>query len=140
MSKPASTDSASERPPVAAGSAPPAQDREELNHVFQSVARYFSVLSEPTRLKILHTICNEEQSVSAIVRSSGATQTNVSRHLAMMLQVGVVSRRRQGTTVFYKVIDPEFADMCRAVCVRIASRIEAGEPLRRELLEFAAQR
>jgi DNA-binding transcriptional ArsR family regulator len=140
MNKPAPLDTVNDRPPVATGSAPPAQDGDELNRVFQSVARYFSVLSEPTRLKILHTICDEEHSVSAIVKASGATQTNVSRHLAMMLQVGVVSRRRQGTSVFYKVIDPEFAAMCRAVCVRIASRIEAGEPLRRELLEFAAQR
>jgi len=113
-------------------------ESDELEHVFQAVARYFSVLSEPTRLKILHAICNDEHSVSEIVRASGATQTNVSRHLAMMLQVGVVSRRRQGTTVFYKVIDPEFADMCRTVCVRIAGRIEAGEPLKRELLDFAA--
>jgi DNA-binding transcriptional ArsR family regulator len=112
----------------------------DLNDVFQAVARYFSVLSEPTRLKILHAICHEEHSVTEIVRASGATQTNVSRHLAMMLQVGVVSRRRQGTTVFYRVIDPEFAEMCRTVCVRIAGRIEAGEPLKRELLEFAARR
>jgi DNA-binding transcriptional ArsR family regulator len=125
---------------VTASPAPRAGETEELDHVFQSVARYFSVLSEPTRLKILHAICHEEHSVTEIVRASGATQTNVSRHLAMMLQVGVVSRRRQGTTVFYKVIDPEFADMCRTVCVRIASRIEAGEPLKRELLDFAAQR
>jgi DNA-binding transcriptional ArsR family regulator len=117
-----------------------AREGDELEHVFQSVARYFSVLAEPTRLKILHVICNEERSVSEIVKASGATQTNVSRHLGMMLQVGVVSRRRQGTTVFYKVIEPEFADMCRTVCVRIASRIEAGEPLRRELLDFAAHR
>jgi DNA-binding transcriptional ArsR family regulator len=140
MSKTTAPRHASKRPPAAAGPPLPAQDIAELHHVFQSVARYFSVLSEPTRLKILHTICHEELSVSAIVKASGATQTNVSRHLALMLQVGVVSRRRQGTTVFYKVIDPEFAEMCRTVCVRIASRIEAGEPLRRELLEFAAER
>jgi DNA-binding transcriptional ArsR family regulator len=112
----------------------------ELDSVFQSVARYFGVLSEPTRLKILHAICNAERSVGEIVDATGATQTNVSRHLALMLQVGVVSRRREGTSVFYKVVDPEFADMCRSVCVRIAGRIEAGEPLRRDLLDFAGQR
>ncbi len=120
-----------------AARARPGPSDDDLDRVFQSVARYFSVLAEPTRLKILHAICDEEHSVSEIVRASGATQTNVSRHLAMMLQVGVVARRRQGTSVFYRVVDPEFAQMCRSVCVRIASRIEAGEPLGRELLEFA---
>ena len=118
---------------------PPRRATDELDQVFDTVARYFSLLSERTRLKILHAICNSEQSVSAIVRTTGATQTNVSRHLALMLQAGVVSRRRVGNVVFYKVTDPEFVEICRTVCLRIAGRIEAGEPLRQDLLEFAAQ-
>jgi DNA-binding transcriptional ArsR family regulator len=113
---------------------------DELDQVFAAVARYFSLLSEPTRLKILHAICTSEQSVSAIVAATGATQTNVSRHLALMHQAGVVTRRREGTAVYYCVADPEFVEICRAVCVRIAGRIEAGQPLKRDLLEFAAQR
>jgi DNA-binding transcriptional ArsR family regulator len=112
---------------------------DELDQVFDVVARYFSLLSDRTRLKILHAICHAEQSVGAIVAATGASQTNVSRHLALMHQSGVVSRRRHGTTVHYKVTDPEMVEICRAVCVRIAGRIEAGEPLRRDLLEFAAQ-
>ncbi len=65
--------------------------------MFDSVARYFSLLAEPTRLKILHTICHDERSVSSIVAATGATQTNVSRHLSLMHQAGVVSAtaRRQ---------------------------------------------
>ena len=107
--------------------------------MFDAVARYFGLLSERTRLKILHSICNAERSVTAIVAATGATQTNVSRHLALMHQAGVVSRRREGTTVYYKVTDPEFVEICRTVCVRIAGRIEAGLPLKHDLLEFAAQ-
>lgn len=110
----------------------------ELDPVFAVVARYFGVLSEPTRLKILHTICQDERSVSAIVAATGATQTNVSRHLALMLAAGVVSRRRAGNVVFYRVAEPEFVDICRTVCVQIASRIDGQKPLKRELLQFAA--
>jgi DNA-binding transcriptional ArsR family regulator len=112
---------------------------DELDQVFDAVARYFGLLSERTRLKILHSICNAERSVSAIVAATGVTQTNVSRHLALMHQAGVVSRRRDGNAVYYKVTDPEFVEICRTVCVRIAGRIEAGLPLKRDLLEFAAQ-
>jgi DNA-binding transcriptional ArsR family regulator len=97
------------------------------------------VLSEPTRLKILHAICHEERSVSAIVAATGATQTNVSRHLALMLGAGVVSRRRAGNVVFYRVADPEFVEICRTVCVQIASRMEGQKPLKQDLLQFAAQ-
>lgn len=112
----------------------------ELDEVFDSVARYFGLLAEPTRLKILHAICNQERSVSDIVAVTGATQTNASRHLALMHRAGVVSRRREGSVVFYRLVDPDFAEICRTVCVRIAGRIEAGEPLKRELLDYAAAR
>jgi len=110
----------------------------ELDAVFAAVARYFGLLAEPTRLKILHTICRDAHSVSEIVAATGATQTNVSRHLSLLHQAGVVSRRRQGNAVFYQVDDPEFVEICRQVCVQIAGRIEDRQPLRRELLDFAA--
>lgn len=105
--------------------------------MFAVVARYFGVLSEPTRLKILHAICHDERSVSSIVEETGATQTNVSRHLGLMLGAGIVSRRRDGNTVYYRVADPEFVEICRSVCVRIAGRIEDQKPLRKDLLDFA---
>jgi DNA-binding transcriptional ArsR family regulator len=118
----------------------PRHSSDELEHVFASVARYFALLSEPTRLKILHAICQSEQSVSAIVAATGATQTTVSRHLALLHQAGVVSRRRERSNVCYRVTDPMFVDICRNVCVQIAARIDERAPLRNELLEFAAQR
>ena len=112
---------------------------DELDHVFAVVARYFGLLSEPTRLKILHTICQEERSVTAIVAATGATQTNVSRHLSLLLHAGAVSRRRDGNVVYYRVAGPDFVEICRSVCVQIASRIDDQKPLRRDLLQFAAQ-
>ena len=115
------------------------EGRDELDRVFTAVARYFGLLSEPTRLRILHAICQAEQSVSAIVAATGASQTNVSRHLALMYQAGVVSRRREGSIVYYGVADPEFVSICRSVCVQIAGRIDAAAPLARDLLGFAAQ-
>lgn len=110
-----------------------------MTQVFSVVARFFSVLSEPMRLRILHAICQDERSVSAIVGATGATQTNVSRHLALMLQAGLVSRRRDGNNVYYRVADVESVVICRSVCAQIASRIDGQKPLKRELLQFAAQ-
>jgi len=112
---------------------------DELEPVFAAVARYFALLAEPTRLKILHTICRAEQSVSAIVAATGVTQTNASRHLGMLHRAGVVSRRRERSLVYYRMADPGFADICRAVCVQIASRIDERAPLRDGLLEFASR-
>jgi DNA-binding transcriptional ArsR family regulator len=125
--------------PRRATAAPAVAAPDRLEQVFAVVARYFGVLSEPTRLKILHAICQEDRSVTAIVAATGATQTNVSRHLALMHAAGVVSRRRAGNAVFYRVTDPEFVEMCRAVCMQIASRIDDQKPLKHDLLQFAAR-
>lgn len=112
---------------------------DDLERVFVPVARYFSLLSDPTRLRILHSICQAEQCVTAIVALTGATQTTVSRHLGLLHQAGVVSRRRERSLVYYRVADAKFVDICRSVCVQIAGRIDEGVPLRNELLDFAAQ-
>ena len=109
---------------------------DELDQVFDAVARYFSLLSERTRLKILHSICNAEQSVGAIVTATGATQTNVSRHLNRMHAAGALARRKDGSQVYYKVADDALVEMCRNVCVRIAAEIDLQQPLRRDLLEL----
>jgi DNA-binding transcriptional ArsR family regulator len=134
---------AASRPPVRrarrAGSAATPDSPDELQQVFAAVARYFALLAEPTRLSILHAICTAEQSVSAIVATTGATQTNVSRHLALLHQAGAVARRRVGPSVYYRVADPELVTICRTVCVHIAARIDAGVPLKHDLLAFAGR-
>ena len=114
-----------------------AASSDELAPVFDAVADYFGLLAEPTRLAILHTICNDEKTVSAIVEATGATQTNVSRHLGLLHAAGVVSRRRDGSSVHYRVADPVFVEICRSACVRIAARIDAQSPLAGELLDYA---
>ena len=118
---------------------PPASASDELAPVFDAVAAYFGLLAEPTRLAILHTICDGEKTVSAIVAATGATQTNVSRHLGLLHAAGVVARRRDGASVHYRVDDPVFVEICRSACVRIAARIDAQSPLAGELLDYARQ-
>jgi len=93
----------------------------ELERLFERVSGYFALLSEPTRLKILHSICDGERSVSDIVERTGASQTNVSRNLNLMLSRGVLARRREGALTFYSVTDENMINLCRAACVRIAS-------------------
>lgn len=103
---------------------------DELEKVFESAAEYFSLLSEPSRLKIMHCLCDRERSVNEVVEASGLNQANVSRHLSLLYRAGVLGRRREGSQVFYRLTDPDFTELCRTVCVRIASRTSgaaAGE-------------
>jgi DNA-binding transcriptional ArsR family regulator len=109
---------------------------DELDEVFTVVADYFSILSEPSRLKILHTICQEEKSVSEVVALVHLSQTNVSRHLNRLHKARVVSRRKEGTTVLYNVSDPVLVDLCRMACNRIAAGIEEKQPLKEGLMDL----
>lgn len=95
---------------------------DELGRVFEAVSQYFAVLSEPMRVRILHAICQREKTVGEIVAETGATQTNVSRHLATMHRAGVLTRRKSGTFVYYGIGDAVLTDICRSVCVHIAAR------------------
>ena len=113
---------------------------DELDTVFIAVAAYFSVLSEPTRLKIMHAVCEAEQSVSQIVMATGATQTNVSRHLGLMYRHGVLARRREGNQIYYSVADETMLEICRSVCNRIATTIDDRRPLKRQFLRLVPSR
>jgi DNA-binding transcriptional ArsR family regulator len=109
---------------------------DELDPVFSAVAAYFGVLSEPTRLKIMHSLCLGEKTVTQIIAETGATQTNVSRHLGLMHRHGVVARRKNGTQVIYSVADQTMVELCRSVCTRIAGTIDERRPLRRQFLRL----
>ena len=108
----------------------------ESDQVLAALAAYFQMLSEPSRLKVLRCICVEEKPVSDIVSETGLSQTNVSRHLNMLYDAGMVSRRKEGSSVFYKVVDTSLIEICRTVAVRIASRIDDATPLRDAFLDY----
>ena len=111
----------------------------ELDRLFERVSGYFALLAEPTRLKILNAICEEERSVTDIVERVGSTQTNVSRHLNLMYGKGVLTRRRDGPMTFYGIADPEIVTLCRTACVRFASLAEDTAISSRTLRRFMPQ-
>lgn len=92
--------------------------------VVQQVAEYFSVLSEPMRLRILNLLRDGEKCVQDLVEATETSQANVSKHLKVMLQAGILARRSEGTSAFYSVADGLSFELCNLVCDRIATRIE----------------
>lgn len=101
---------------------------DETSQLFEQVARYFALLADPTRLRILSCLCGEERAVHEVVERIGLTQANISRHLNILYRAGIVDRRRTGSSVHYRVIDPNFVDICRTVSITVASR-DIGEAM-----------
>jgi DNA-binding transcriptional ArsR family regulator len=84
--------------------------------VVDLIAERFRVIGEPVRIRILERLRGGEASVGELTDALGATQQNVSRHLAVLHAAGVVSRRKQGTRVIYAIADKTVFTLCEAVC------------------------
>ena len=79
------------------------------------VAGRFKMLGEPMRLKILQAVCREPRTVNDIVAATGATQANVSKHLALLAAAGILEREKDGQCVYYGVKDRLAIKMCELV-------------------------
>lgn len=94
------------------------------------IARRFRTLGEPYRLRILQELQTGERSVGELVTVLDGNQPNVSKHLAILHDAGLVSRRREATSIFYGIADPMVFKLCNLLC-----RSEA-EKSRREFEEL----
>jgi DNA-binding transcriptional ArsR family regulator len=72
----------------------------------EALARYFRVLGDPTRLRILEALLERERTVSELVRLLGAPQGRVSNHLACLKWCRVAESERRGRSVVYRLTDP----------------------------------
>lgn len=107
--------------------APTADDLSvDADRVFDTAAELFGVLATPLRLRILNAICTGERSVGEIMEAVDSTQPNVSQHLKVLYQAGVVAKRRVGNLVYYRVQSEKAVQLCRTVCTQIA--IELDDP------------
>ena len=68
-------------------------------------SRSLKAMSHPLRLKILCTLGNQEVSVQDIVDSVGTSQSNISQHLAILRDKGILASRKDANRVFYRVRD-----------------------------------
>lgn len=100
----------------------------ELNdEALELIASRFRLLAEPTRLKILHTLGEDEMNVSQLVAATGAGQANISKHLGALLDAGIVSRRKEGLTANYRVADETIFELCEVVCSRLKTQLETRQ-------------
>jgi DNA-binding transcriptional ArsR family regulator len=90
------------------------------NDALTEVAQYFQALSEPTRLRILNTLRSGERNVGELTGLCECSTANVSRHLATLAERGMVTREGRGTSVYYRIADPNVYALCDLVCGSIA--------------------
>ena len=88
------------------------------------VAAYFQALSEPTRLQILNLLRQRERSVGELAQLCGYSSANISRHLTLLTQHGLVARESRGNSAIYSIADASVYALCDLVCGNIARQFE----------------
>jgi ArsR family transcriptional regulator len=105
---------------MARKSSKPSLSHEALEHL----ARRFRALGDATRLALLQALFGGERTVQELCASTGATQANASKHLALLFEQGLVARRRDGLFARYRVADPTLERLCHLACGSLAERHE----------------
>ncbi|MDA0267758.1 MAG: metalloregulator ArsR/SmtB family transcription factor [Cyanobacteria bacterium] len=88
------------------------------------MASFFKVLSEASRLQIVCVLQTGSKNVTEIIEATGLGQANVSKHLKMLTQAGIVSRQPQGVSVYYQIANPFVFDLCKLVCDALSVQFE----------------
>ena len=89
------------------------------------IARRFRALGEPMRVRILDLLRDEELSVATLAERLGAGQQNVSKHLAVLVDAGMLARRKEGTHAYYRIADEGVFALCEQVCGSLQEQLAA---------------
>ena len=82
----------------------------------EMIAARLRVIGDPTRIRILDLLRDGDLSVMQITEDLGTSQQNASKHLGVLLQAGIVARRKDGNNSIYSIADAGVYDLCEQVC------------------------
>ena len=88
---------------------------DEMTEIFHLQAHYCTCFSNEKRLQILYLLKEGEKSVGEIAETMGLTQQNVSQHLRIMKDRGVLRSRKSGQTVYYRISNMKFIRGCEMI-------------------------
>jgi DNA-binding transcriptional ArsR family regulator len=88
------------------------------------IAGRFKALSEPVRLRLLNLLMQGERSVGQLVEASGSGQANVSKHLALLRDTGMIGMRKEGLSTICYIADPIVGELCEMMCARLREEME----------------
>jgi ArsR family transcriptional regulator len=99
------------------------------------IAHRLRAMAEPMRIRLLDRLRDGEACVGELVESTGASQQNVSKHLLVLLDAGIVGRSKRGNHAYYRIVDESVFGLCEQICGSIQRQLdELGS-----LLEQAGQ-
>lgn len=89
----------------------------------EMIAARLRVIGDPLRIRALDLLRGGELSVAQISEQLETSQQNASKHLGILLQAGIVARRKEGTSSYYRVADATVFALCEQVCGGLQLRL-----------------
>ena len=104
-------------------------DRAAKTALFDEFARTAKAMASGRRIELLDVLSNGERTVEALAGEVGLSVANTSQHLQILRQAGLVSSRREGTSIHYRLAAPEVFELWRTLRTLAASRLAEVERL-----------
>lgn len=104
---------------------------EERFNIYVLIARRLKALADPTRLGIIHSLCDEEKNVTSLVEDSGFSQARISKHLRILREEKLVTSRRVNRNIYYNISN----DFPRRICELAFESLECTNRDDMELLK-----
>ncbi len=80
------------------------------------IAQRFRVMGEPMRIRLLDTLRGGPMTINELTEALGASQQNVSKHVGVLAQAGIVAREKDGNRVRCSIADDTIFELCELVC------------------------
>lgn len=93
--------------------------------LLNQMARVFKALAEPARLRLLYELQQQPACVIDLAQTLGMGQPNVSRHLQVLSEAGLISGARDGIRTYYRMSSGVASELCRFVCAEIVRNAQA---------------
>ncbi|HEY8347244.1 MAG TPA: metalloregulator ArsR/SmtB family transcription factor [Symbiobacteriaceae bacterium] len=97
---------------------------EQDKRIFELQARLCQVLASPKRLEILYTLKNGEMTAGELAKAVDVTMPNLSQHLSLMKQHGLVESHKEGLNMYYRISSNHILETLRSVRMVLAEQLE----------------
>ncbi len=88
-------------------------------------ARRFRAVGEPMRIRLLDRLRDGEATVGELSEALAASQQNVSKHLSVLADAGILGRRKDGNRVYYRIVDEGVLTLCEDVCGSLQQQLRS---------------
>lgn len=103
------------------------------NKIYEMHAQMCKVFTSPKRIEIINSLRDGEKSAGELVDILKISQPNLSQHLAVLRDKGVVNIRRHGQNIYYKIANPKITKACELMREVLLEQLEANQKLAKEL-------